>query len=166
VPGLADTRSIQQDELYKESLVKQIKKHVGSVTAVLVLANGTVSRITPGTRAVLSALIALVPTSLASHTALVLTNLSSPLYQNFSTETIPDVLKDAPQFLLNNPFALQRKYLEFKGGPQMKEGRTDWYEVVKADERPALQMLADLFDWLDDLGGEPEIAPHYGHHCI
>jgi hypothetical protein len=161
VPGLADTRRIQQDELYKESLVKQIKKHVGSVTAVLVLANGTVPRITPSTRAVLSALTALVPTSLANNTAFVLTNLSSPLYQNLSTETIPDVRKDAPQFLLNNPFALQRRYLEVKFGPQMKEGRTDWGEVVKADERTALQMLADLFDWLDSLKGGPEIAPLY-----
>jgi hypothetical protein len=156
---LDDTCSIQQDEFYKENLMRQINRHVGSVTAVLILANGTVPRITPGTRAVLSALTALVPASLSNNTAFILTNISGPLYLNFSTEAIAGVLKDAPQFLLNNPFVLQRKYLTFKDGPQMKEGRTDWCGVVKADERTALHTLADLFNWLDGLEGE--VLPLY-----
>jgi hypothetical protein len=43
-----------------------------------------------------------------------------PLYWNFSRDALPDVFKDAPQFLLNNPIALQRRYLKLKDDPNMR----------------------------------------------
>ena len=126
----------------------QIKEHIDSVTAILVLANGTAPRITVGTNRALSALSALLPKTLANNIALVLTNLSGPLYQNFS---VPDVLKGAPQFFFNNPIALQRKYLELMGDLKTKNKRADMRKMVQADEQKALEMLVELFDWLDGL---------------
>jgi len=153
---LADTRGLQQDELHKQSIEKQIKNHIDSVNAVLVLANGTVPLVTVGTDYALSTLSAIFPNTLANNIAFVFTNVSSPLHWSFSGDTIPDVLKGASQFLLNNPIALQRQYLKLENDPSMKIGRARFRRAVKAGEEVALEMLADLFDWLDGL--EPQMT--------
>jgi len=162
-PGLADTRGLQQDKLHKRSIASQVKKHLGSVSAVLFVANGTVPRVTVGTNYALSTLSALIPEALASRVAFLLTNVTTPLDVNFSKDTVPDVLKEAPQFLLNNPIALQRKYLNLKDNPDMKKRRAQFREVVNVAERDGLEMLVDLFDWLDGLGPQPrmKVAPLY-----
>jgi hypothetical protein len=125
------------------------------VTAVLILANGTVPRVTVGTDYALSTLSAIFPESLASNTAFMFTNVLSPLHWNFSGDTIPDSLKDAPSFLLNNPVALQRKYLKLKNDPNMKKTKADLCRAVKSSEKSALSMLVELFDWLDSLEPQP-----------
>ena len=78
-----------------------------------------------------------------------LTNVSSPLFQNFSEDALPNPLKGAPQFLLNNPVALQKKNLERKEDPNMKPNSR---KMVEAERHNAMEMLVDLFDWLDGLG--------------
>ena len=52
----------------------------------------------------------------------ILSNLSSALYQNFPENTIPDVLKASPQFLLNNLVTLQKQNLQLKNDQSMKAG--------------------------------------------
>ena len=49
-----DDRGTQQDELHKKRFVDQIEKDIDSVTAVLVLANGTVPRVNVGTNSAIS----------------------------------------------------------------------------------------------------------------
>ena len=88
---------------------------------------------------------------MANNIAFVLTNVSNPLNQNFSADTLPDVLKDAPQFLLDNPIPLQRKYLRLKDVPEMKERRAEMHETVKTGEENALEMLVAVFNWLGSL---------------
>ena len=92
------------------------------------------------------------------------TNVSSPLHWNFSRDALPEVLQDAPQFLLNNPVALQKKYLKLENEPNMKTGKANLRKSVKAGEEDALEMLVDLFDWLDGLEPQPttEIVPARG----
>ena len=152
---MADTLSVQQDELHKTSIATQIKEHIDSITAVLVLANGTVPRITVGTDYTLSTLSAMFPKTLTNNIAFMFTNVSSPLHWNFSKDTVPEVLKEAPQFRLNNPVALQRKYLKLKDNPNMKKGGADFRKAVKAGEQDALETLAELFDWLGGLEQQP-----------
>ena len=152
---MADTRGIEQDERHKESIANQIKKHIDSVTAVLILANGTIERITAGTDYALSTLSAVFPKSLAENIAFMFTNVPSPLAWNFSQDTVPRVLKDAPQFLLDNPIALQKKYLKLKDKPSMKKAEKDMRNHLKAGEQKALEMLVQLFDWLDDCKPQP-----------
>jgi len=161
--GLADTRGLQQDELHKRSIASQIKKHIDPVSAVLVLANGTVPRLTVGTDYALSTLSVIFPKTLANRVAFLLTNITNPLCVNFSKDTVPDVFKGAPQFLLDNPIALQRKYLNLKDNPDMKKRRTQFREAVNVAERDALEMLVDLFDWLGGLEPQPRmtVAPLY-----
>lgn len=154
-PGLADTRGFQQDELHKKSIATQIEQHIGSITAVLILANGTVPRVTVGTDYALSTLSAIFPQTLAHNISFMFTNVLSPLHWNFSPDTLPDRLKDAPHFLLNNPIALQKKYLRLRDHPNMKKGGAELRNAVKTAEQNALEMLVDLFDWLDSVESQP-----------
>ena len=151
---MADTRSIQQSGPHKWSFSTQIKEHIESVTAVLVLANGAVPRVTVGTDYAFSTL-SMFPKSLAPKVSFVFTNVLRPPDRNFSLETVPCELRDAPQFLLNNPIALQRKFLKLKDDPNMKKWRPDLRNEVKACEQNGLQMLVELFDWLDGLEPQP-----------
>ena len=152
---MADTRGIEQDERHKDSIATQIKKHIDSVNAVLILANGTIERITVGTDYALSTLSAIFPKTLAENIAFVFTNVPSPLAWNFSQDTVPRVLRDAPQFLLDNPIALQKKYLKLKDRPGMKKVEKDMRNHLKAGEQKALEMLVHLFDWLDSCKPQP-----------
>ena len=160
---MADTRGFKQDELHKQSIEAQIKNHVGFINAILVLANGTVPRVTVGTDYALTALSAIFPKTLTNNIAFLFTNVASPLHWNFSKDTVPDTLKDAPEFLFNNPVALQKKYLRLKDDPNVKIGRAGFRSAVKVAEESALEMLVELFDWLDGLEAQPtiDILPLY-----
>ena len=152
---MADPRGIQQDALHKRKIATHIKEHIDSITAVLVLVNGTVPRVTVGTDYALSTLSTILPKSFAGNTAFMFTNVSNPPHWNFSGDTLPDVLRDAPQFLLNNPVALQRKYSKLKDIPNMNKERANLRNEVKAGEQNALETLVHLFDWLDGLTPQP-----------
>jgi hypothetical protein len=152
---LTDAGNIGQNELYMKSIVTQIKEYIDSISAVLVVADGTIARVTVGTHYALSTLSAIFPKTLANNTAFVFTKVPSLLFWNFSQDTIPDVFENVPQFLLDNPIALQRKYLQLKDSPIMKKGMANLRNRVKAAEQNALEMLVALFDWLDGLEPHP-----------
>ena len=155
-PGLPDIRSIEQDELHKKSIATEIEKHIDSVTAVLIFTNGTVQRLTRGADYAFSTLAAMFPQSLADNTAFVFTRVPSPLSWNYSEDTIPEVLRDAIQFHLENPVARQKKYLELKSdSTKKKKVRAERRKEVQASEDMALEMLVNLFDWLDSRVPQP-----------
>jgi len=148
-PGLADIRGIEQDERHMDSIANQIKKHIDSVTAVLILANGT-GRITVATDYALSTLSAIFPKSLDDNIAFIFTNVPSALAWNLPQDTVPRVLEGARQFLLDNPIALQKKCLELT----LRKARVI-RSCLKTQEQRALEMFVDLFDWLDDCKPQP-----------
>ena len=155
-PGFANTRDTQQDKLHKETFATQIKEHIDSITAVLVLANGTVPRGTGGLHYALSILSAIVPNTFPRNVALVFTHIANPLSWNFCQDTLPEHFKDVPQFKIDNPVALQKRYLKLKDDPKLKNvDIARMRKEVKAGEQGALEMLVDLFDWLDSLERQP-----------
>ncbi|KAF8320491.1 hypothetical protein DL93DRAFT_2052832, partial [Clavulina sp. PMI_390] len=154
-PGLADTRGLQRDELHKKSIATQIENHVTSVNAVIVLANGTIPRITTSTDYALTTLSALFPKTLATNIAFLFTNVSNPLAWNFSQDGVPEALEDAPQYLFDNPVARQKKYDELKQQPKNKKILSDLKKLVYAGEQAALETLGEIFDWLDGLTPQP-----------
>lgn len=79
------------------------------------------------------------------------TNVANPLSWNFCQDTIPEVLKGAPQFQIDNPAALRAKYLKLKSDPNMENIKTKMRIEVEDGERNALEMLVGFFDWLDSL---------------
>ena len=152
---MADPRGIQQDEIHKRNIDTEIQKNVESVNAVLILANGTVPRVTVSTDYALSTLSAIFPRSLAENIAFLFTNVASPFSWNFAMDTIPEALKDADMFFLDNPIALQKMYLKFEGDSDKQTKLAEMRRAVQAGEERALEMLVDLFDWLDGLGPQP-----------
>ena len=103
----------------------------------------------------LSALSALFPKTLAKNIAFLFSNSPTYLSLNFSQDAIPGILKDAPQFLLDNPISLQKKLLGLRDSPRKKKLKKEMHKEVKDAEQRALEMLVDLFDWLDGLEPQP-----------
>ena len=150
-PGLADIRSIQQDELYKRDIATQDHENIGSITAVLILANGDAPRVRVGPDDALFIYSTMFPTSVAPNIALIFTKVVSPPHWDFSLETIPFDFRGAPRFLLNNPIALKKQYHRLKGDPKEVKKAAVLGNAVKPGEENALKMLVKLFDWLDGL---------------
>jgi len=152
-PGLADPRGIQQDELHKKSVANLIKKNIDSVTAVLVVVNGVFPPITVSTEYALSTLFTFFPKSLAKNIAFMFTNVTTPFHWNFSGDIIPDALNDThtPQFAFDNPVSLQKGYLKLKGSPSKSKEMADLRKAAKHAQQKSLEMLVNLFDWVDGL---------------
>lgn len=81
--------------------------------------------------------------------AVVLTHVSSRLYLNL--DIIPNMLRRAPLFLLDNPIALQKRFLMLRNNPSVKKIGAGSVEV---EEQNAMEMGVELFDWLDGLNTE------------
>lgn len=131
-PGSTDTR--RQDALQNESITTQVKPYIDSITTILVLASGTVPRGAGGLHSALSILSTTTTGATDNRVAFILTNVSSPLYNNFCQDTTPEVFKDAPQFVIDNSIELQGKYFGLKGNPNMKNSGMEMRAVVKDGE--------------------------------
>ena len=151
---MADTRGIQQDALHKKRIATEIQNHLGYVHAVLILANGSTPRISVSLDYTLSVLPALFPKSLVNNIAFLFSNVTTPASLNFPHDAIPKVLKDVPKFLIDNPIALQKNYLKQKGHMDRRT-ENKIKKAVKDAEQNALEMLVELFDWLDGLEPQP-----------
>ena len=151
---MADTEGIEADAKHKKSIAAQIKNHLGYVHAVLILANGSNARISVSMDYALSVLPSLFPKNLVNNIAFLFSNVPTAASLNFPHDAIPKVLNDVPKFLIDNPIALQKNYLKQKGHMDMKT-ENKIKKSVKDAEQNALEMLVELFDWLDGLEPQP-----------
>ncbi|KAJ7048353.1 hypothetical protein C8F01DRAFT_117971 [Mycena amicta] len=154
-PGLADTRGIHQDELHKKGIATEIKQQVTVVDAVLILANGTLPRLTVSTDYALTTLSSIFPKSLADNISFVFTMCSNPLNINVTDDAVPPSLERAPQLYIDNPLSLRQKYGEMKAKGQHKGQLRAAGDHILASETAALQTMVRLFDWIDDLRPQP-----------
>ncbi|GJE97664.1 hypothetical protein PsYK624_138850 [Phanerochaete sordida] len=155
-PGLSDMRGIEQDELHKKDIAQKIISSIHTVDAILILANGTNPRLGFATSYALTTLASIFPRTLAKNIGIVFTNVMSPLSWNIDEVRVPEELRAARQFLLDNPAALQKNLVRLS----RKEGISPaqvakMHEVVAEREQVALDMLAELFDWLGTLAPKP-----------
>ena len=102
----------------------------------------------------LSTLSDIFPSTLANNVGFMFTNISSPLSRNFCQDTVPDEVRGARRFEIDNPFSLQKRYLKLKDDQEVNIEETRMREEVNTSEKNALEVLVDLFDWLDGL--EPQ----------
>lgn len=161
-PGLADTRGIAQDEQHKENIANTIKNSITTVDAILILANGTVPRLGFATDYALSTLTSMFPITLAKNIGFLFTNVPSPLSWNFDEDSLPEALRGNPFYLLDNPIALQSKYLrENKRTEDKKKFNQNRQKMLKLSveegHTKALGELIKFFDWLDTLSPQPTI---------
>jgi hypothetical protein len=138
-----------------KSNATQIEEYIDSISAVLVVVNGSIPRVTVGTDYALSTLSTIFPKTLSNNIAFVLTNVPNSLYRNFPSDALPDTLANAPQFLIDNPIVLQRTYLRCKDVPYIE--KINFRDMVTVREQNALEMLVELFDWLDGLELYPKM---------
>ena len=73
---------------------------------------------------------------------------------NFPDDAIPEVLKHAPHFYIDNPIALQKQYLKKKDCLNRSREK-EITKSVKRAEQNALETMVELFDWLDGLEPQP-----------
>ncbi|KIP03094.1 hypothetical protein PHLGIDRAFT_256134 [Phlebiopsis gigantea 11061_1 CR5-6] len=155
-PGLADTRGLAQDAQHKQSIAEAIRSHITTVNAVLILANGTMPRLSVATDYALTTLMSIFPRTLADNIAILFTNVASPLSWNFDNESVPHAIAHAPQFLLDNPVAMQRKFRQIsEGGTTSSQVIQRLRHSVQRGEADALQTLVEIFDWLDGREAQP-----------
>jgi len=102
----------------------------------------------------LTTLSALFPKSLADNIAFLLSSVPTPASLNFPDDVILQDLKHAPKFLINNPITLQKNYLKQKGHLDKKTSKKIKDSMERVEEG-ALEMLVELFDWLDGLELQP-----------
>jgi len=139
---LPATYDIERDETNKESFVRFIEKHVNFVSAVLLvdlIVQNDYSR--DYTWSILSTIF---PKTLVNNIASVVTNAQSSLVRVHYQENIPEALKSSPVFFLDNPMVRQLTFT----GPNMKK-------IVKDREQGALEILVELFNWMDGLEPQP-----------
>ena len=147
-PGLADTRGLQKDKEHKQSITTAIRENIPEVTAVIILANGTNPRLGVATDYAITTLSSIFPQSLAQNIGILFTNVSNPLSWNFEVETLPDELRGAKSFLIDNPLAMQKKYLKDCG--KIDENKMKKFKNwVNQHHHTAVETLAEIFDWLD-----------------
>ncbi|KAM6499735.1 hypothetical protein JOM56_005243 [Amanita muscaria] len=156
-PGLVDTRGLEQDTQHKASIVGAIKDHIPTINAVLILANGTLPRLGPATDYALSTLSSIFPRSLADNIGILFTNVDDRLSWNFDQKSVPESLRNINrQFLVNNPLAKWKKYVELCSQQDLKKKEHAKLKgtIREAHER-ALAELVLVFDWLDTLEPQP-----------
>jgi len=151
---LADTRGLNQDALHKKNITTEIQNHLGYVNAVLILAIGSNPRISVSMDYALTTLSTLFPKGLANNIAFLLSSVPTLASLNFPYDAILNDLTHAPKFLIDNPIALQKNYLKQMGHLDKKTLKKMKDSIQKAEEG-ALEMLVELFDWLDGLGPQP-----------
>ncbi|SJL03564.1 uncharacterized protein ARMOST_06921 [Armillaria ostoyae] len=121
-----------------------------------ILANGAVPRLTVGTDYALSTLSAIFPRTLAENVGFLFTNVSSPLSWNFDLGSLPSALQGNMHFLLDNPVAMQKKYRQMERDRTIPvQTKKRLRQAVLAGEGKALDMLVEMFDWLDGLKPQP-----------
>ncbi|KAM6499744.1 hypothetical protein JOM56_005252 [Amanita muscaria] len=156
-PGLVDTRGLEQDKQHKASIVGAIKDHIPTVNAVLILANGTLPRLGAATDYALSTLSSIFPRSLADNIGILFTNVDDRLSWNFDQESMLESLRNTDrQFLVNNPLAKWKKYVELCSRQDLKKKEQAKLKgTVREAHQKALAELVLVFDWLDTLEPQP-----------
>ncbi|KAF9260138.1 hypothetical protein L218DRAFT_1003066 [Marasmius fiardii PR-910] len=96
-------------------------------------------------------LTSIFPSTLVDNIGFIFTNVPNPLACNFTQEALPIKFRGAQQFLLDNPVATWRKYQQLEGKRKTK----GLFATVEQAEYKALEVLADLVNWIDQCPPQP-----------
>ncbi|KAF8887987.1 hypothetical protein CPB85DRAFT_289458, partial [Mucidula mucida] len=154
-PGLADTRGLAMDELNKKSIAEAIQHHITSINAVIILANGTLARLGIATDYALTTLSAIFPRSLERNISFLFTNVNNPLQWNFQEDTIPQFLRDADRFTLDNPFSMEMRLRALCEMPQKAAFVKRMKAAVSNTYTETIDELTSLFNWMNELEPQP-----------
>ncbi|KAJ3903758.1 hypothetical protein F5879DRAFT_1023311 [Lentinula edodes] len=157
-PGLARTRGIDMDNEHKAAIANVVKKHFEVIDAVIILANGTLARLGAATEYALTTISGMFPNSIVDNIAFIFTMVSDPTSFNFERKSLPEELRKAKIWSINNPFAQWTKYQEklAQDPPTIDEEiLQEIDEGVHRSYTKALKMLGQVFQFLDKCKVQP-----------
>ena len=153
-PGLADTGGIKVDKRNQANVMDAIAKSIKSIDAVLLIANGTVTRNEEALKYSLSIFSAMLPHLILRNVGIVYTHVTGG-FLNFQSEALPEALRHAEHWSIQNPFALYEKYLDDIAKGISGEELESWREDITLSYRSTTRVLERLFVWLDQTPAQP-----------
>ncbi|KAG8738667.1 hypothetical protein FRC10_006614 [Ceratobasidium sp. 414] len=148
-PGLADTRGIEQDRIHKEEINNAIQEFVSSIDAVIIMANGTVERLTVVTDYTLNIICSMFPRTIIDNIGFIFTNCD-PLTFNFDHESLQPELRDSPSWVIQNPLAMLKNYNTPRVNRRFSANQIQkQMDQVTAGYDETVETVNEWLDWLD-----------------
>jgi GTP-binding protein EngB required for normal cell division len=158
-PGLCDTRGLEQDNEHKRSIAETIKAKVQILDGVIIMANGTLERVGPGVDYALHTLSTMFPRSIVNNIGFIFTNVPDALSFNFQSNTLPEELRNAERWTLQNPVAQFVKYKEATSGnsprPPSEAQLRALRKLLNTNFATTMETLNEFFTWLDKRKAQP-----------
>ncbi|KAG8711953.1 hypothetical protein FRC08_015215 [Ceratobasidium sp. 394] len=148
-PGLADTRGIEQDRIHKEEINNAIQEFVSSIDAVVIMANGTVERLTVVTDYTLNIICSMFPRTIMDNIGFIFTNCD-PLTFNFDHESLQPELRESPAWVIQNPLAMLKNYNAPKVNKRFSANQIQkQMDQLNAGYDETVETLNEWLAWLD-----------------
>ncbi|GAW05162.1 hypothetical protein LENED_007002 [Lentinula edodes] len=156
-PGLAGDRGIHKDTEQMTAIVHAITENFDAIDAIVILACGHVPRLGLSTHYTMNALSNMLPKSLSDNVAFIFTMVSSTLMLSFDTNWLPQELRTAHTWSIDNPSSLWFKYQKrLTKEPLLEEDlREDMKEISHRGFERATKTLSQFFQYLDKRKVQP-----------
>ena len=158
-PGLCDTRGLEQDNEHKRSIAETIKAKVQTLDGVIIMANGTLERVGPGVDYALHTLSTMFPRSIVDNIGFIFTNVPDALSFNFQSNTLPEKLRNAERWTLQNPVAQFVKYKDATSSsnprPLSESQCRALRKLLNSNFATTMETLNEFFAWLDTRKAQP-----------
>ncbi|KAJ8482073.1 hypothetical protein ONZ45_g15079 [Pleurotus djamor] len=159
-PGLADTRGTDFDDQHKQSIADAIRNEITTIDSVIVLANGTNTRLGVATQYALTVISGMFPNSIADNIGFVFTMVANPLQFNFKRDGLPLPLRKARIWAIDNPLAGWFHYQDALTAEEPPEDFiiADMQETVHRTYDKTLVTLNSFFQWQTERVVQPTKA--------
>jgi energy-coupling factor transporter ATP-binding protein EcfA2 len=156
-PGLADTRGLEQDDAHKASIAKAIQTLVDTIDAVIVMANGTVEQLGVATDYALNTISAMFPRSIVDNIGFLFTNVDTILSFNFQMSTLPEEVRSAQIWTIQNPLALYMRYQENVGAHVPENQLVSLRHLMGSNYDRTVDTIQSLMQWVDARATQPTL---------
>ncbi|KAJ3815210.1 hypothetical protein F5876DRAFT_31223 [Lentinula aff. lateritia] len=156
-PGLADGCGIHKDTEHMAAIVHAIAENFNAIDGIVILACGHVPRLGLSTHYTMNALSNMLPKFLSDNVAFIFTMVSSPLMLSFDTDWLPQELRTAHTWSIDNPSALWFKYQKrlTEEPPLEEDHREEMNEISHRAFKRATKTLSQFFQYLDKRKVQP-----------
>ncbi|KDN48417.1 hypothetical protein RSAG8_03009, partial [Rhizoctonia solani AG-8 WAC10335] len=151
-PGLADTRSIGENNKHREKIYRAVKELVTTIDGIMLVANGRNERLAVTTSYTLETLATHLPRSIKDNIGIIFTNVyADERGLNFRMEGLPLDLQTARYWCLDNPLSLYKNRL-----PQLRQATDSNKQLfkqvgnLKEDYGNTVHSLDNWLEWLDE----------------
>lgn len=127
-----------------------------TIDCVVILANGTAAHVSIPTRYTLSIISSMFPSSIVDNVAFLFTMVPSPLHFNFKRETLPDAVRNAKFWGIDNPLVSWLRFQKAVNSGDLPEGvEEESRDELKHAYDKGLRVLNSFFKWVDERKVQP-----------